>query len=383
MTAIDVVLVAARLAIGCWLLWSVPRLATRPDGRSGQSDLAGVAVVVPARDEALSIGTLLGSLPAGPEVVVVDDDSTDATAAVATAAGARVMRSRPLPAGWVGKTWACAQGVAATTGDPVVLVDADVRFGPGGLAAAVGEQRDRGGLVSVQPFHEPGTPAESLASIFNIVGFAGTDAASPLGRIRGVRGAFGPVLVTSRADLESVGGHEAIRTSVVDDVALAERYRAAGLPVTVLGGGDLVRFRMYPGGFGAMTEGFTKNLAAGAASVRPGTVALVVAWMSLLVQAAVGLGVAVLARRRVARRRVARRRHGALPGGGRAGVVDGSPPRPLRALAGPGVPVVGRAVPGRLRPLGVGHGHRFGQLAGSAGVDASSVTGWLSKRCSR
>ncbi len=294
MTAIDVVLVAARLAIGCWLLWSVPRLVTRPDGRSGQSDLAGVAVVVPARDEALSIGTLLGSLPAGPEVVVVDDDSTDATAAVATAAGARVMRSRPLPAGWVGKTWACAQGVAATTGDPVVLVDADVRFGPGGLAAAVGEQRDRGGLVSVQPFHEPGTPAESLASIFNIVGFAGTDAASPLGRIRGVRGAFGPVLVTSRADLESVGGHEAIRTSVVDDVALAERYRAAGLPVTVLGGGDLVRFRMYPGGFGAMTEGFTKNLAAGAASVRPGTVALVVAWMSLLVQAAVGLGVAVL-----------------------------------------------------------------------------------------
>ncbi len=290
MTIADVVLVAARLAIGCWLLWSVPRVAARSgarDGTDGTDGAAGVAVVVPARDESASIGTLVDSLPDGVEVIVVDDDSSDTTAAVARAAGARVLASEPLPPGWIGKSWACAQGVAATTGDPVVFVDADVRFAPGGLAAVVDEHRRRGGLVSVEPFHEAGAPVESLASIFNIIGFAGTDAASPLGRRRGTRGAFGPVLVTSRADHAAVGGHEAIRASVVDDVALAEQFRSAGLPVTILGGGDLVRFRMYPGGFRQLVDGFTKNLAAGVASVRRSTTALVVAWVTLLVQAAV------------------------------------------------------------------------------------------------
>ncbi len=294
MTIVDTVLVAARVAIGCWLLWSVPRVAARSGGAGGIGDLAGVAVVVPARDEVASIGTLLDSLPEGIDVVVVDDESSDGTAVVARAGGARVLVSEPLPTGWVGKSWACAQGAAATAGDPVVFVDADVRFAPGGLAAVVDEQRRRGGLVSVEPFHEPGSPVESLASLFNIVGFAATDAASPLGRVRGARGAFGPVLVTSRADHDAVGGHEAIRASVVDDVALAERFRSAGRPVTILGGGDAVRFRMYPGGFRDLVEGFTKNLAAGAASVRRSTTALVVAWTTLLVQGAAAPAIALV-----------------------------------------------------------------------------------------
>ena len=286
MTNVDIILVAVRFAIGGWLLWSVPRVRARAGTTAGSTELTDVAVVVPARNEAGSIGALLDSLPQGPEVVVVDDGSEDATAAVARAAGVRVVASEPLPEGWVGKSWACARGVAATAGDPIVFVDADVRFEAGGLAAVVGEQRRRGGLVSVQPFHEPGAPVESLASIFNIVGFAGTDAASPLGRRRGSRGAFGPVLVTSRADHDRVGGHQAVRSSVVEDLALAEHYRGAGLPVAILGGGDLVRFRMYPGGFRPLVEGFTKNLASGAAAVRRTTTVLVVAWFSLLVQAA-------------------------------------------------------------------------------------------------
>ena len=297
MTAVDSALVLVRLAIGCWLLWSVPWLvpsASPPRGRGGALGGGPISVVIPARDEAASIGAALASLPAGLEVVVVDDHSTDETASVAAAAGARVVESAPLPDGWTGKSWACAQGVGATTGESVVFVDADVRFAPGGFAAVVTAHQDRGGLVSVQPFHEPGAPLESLAAVFNIVALAGTDAATPLGRRRGVRGAFGPVLATTRADYDRVGGHEVVRSSVVDDVSLADRYRAAGLPVSVFGGGDAVAFRMYPAGLGQLVEGFTKNMAAGAGAIRRSTVLLVVLWLSLLVQAAAAPAIAVL-----------------------------------------------------------------------------------------
>ena len=290
MSAVDLALVVARLGIGCWLLWSVRTVVP-------QGDLPeGVSVVVPARDEERSLPTLLRSLPPGADVVVVDDGSADATAAVAAAAGARVVAAGDVPEGWIGKSWACARGVAGTGGPTVVFVDADVRFADGGLEGVAEAVATHGGLVSVQPFHEPGRPVEQLAQLFNVVSFAATDAGSPLGRRRGPTGAFGPVLATSRVDYQAVGGHEAVRGSVVDDVAIAERYRAAGLPVAVLAGGAAVRFRMYPAGLGQLVEGFTKNLATGAGSVRRTTVAFVVAWLTLLVQASAAPALAALGR---------------------------------------------------------------------------------------
>jgi len=245
-------------------------------------------VVVPARDEAGQLLGLLASLPAGVEVVVVDDGSRDGTAQVARVGGARVVEAPPLPDGWTsGKAHACHVGAAATTGDVLVFVDADVRLGPDALDRVVGLLGVKGGLVSVQPHHEPGAPVEHLAALFNVVALAATDVGTPLGRRRGPTGAFGPVLACRRADHDAVGGHAVARARVDDDVALAEAFRAAGLPVTVRAGGEDVRFRMYPGGLRQLAEGFTKNLAAGVRAARPVTVALVVAWLSLLVQASV------------------------------------------------------------------------------------------------
>ena len=291
MSAVDLALVVLRLGIGCWLLWSVRTVAPRHGGLP-----EGVSVVVPARDEERSVPTLLGSLPPGVDVVVVDDGSADETATVAAAAGARVVPAGDVPDGWIGKSWACARGAAVTDGSTVVFVDADVRFADGALGGVADVVDRDGGLVSVQPFHEPGRAVERLAQLFNVVSFAATDTGSPLGRRRGPTGAFGPVLATSRRDYEAVGGHEVVRGSVVDDVAIAERYRAAGLPVAVLAGGEAVRFRMYPEGLGQLVEGFTKNLATGAGSVRRTTVALVVAWLTVLVQASAAAALAALGR---------------------------------------------------------------------------------------
>ena len=282
MSVIDVGLVVLRLAIGFWLLWSLPRAV-----RLG-TDLSGVSVVVPARNEAAQLPRLLRSL-AGTraEVVVVDDDSTDGTPSIAATHGATVVSSAPLPDGWAGKAWACEVGARAATRDVLVFVDADVRFAPGALGRVVATLEERGGLVSVQPFHVPEQPSEHLAALFNVVALAATDVATPLGQRRGPRGAFGPVLACRRADHERVGGHAVAKDTVVDDVALADAFRTHGLAVHVLAGGDDVSFRMYPLGLGQLVEGFTKNLAAGVGRVRVATALLVVAWLTLLVQATV------------------------------------------------------------------------------------------------
>lgn len=283
MTVVDVALVAVRLAIGVWLLWSLPRL-----GRLGAFDLARVSVVVPARDEAAQLPRLLRSLSGTrAEVVVVDDDSTDGTPSVARSHGATVVPAGPLPEGWGGKAWACQVGADAAAGEVLVFVDADVRFAPGALGRVVATLDERGGLVSVQPFHVPGAPVEHLAALFNVVAVAATDVATPLGRRAGARGAFGPVLACTCADHDLVGGHAVVGSQVNDDVALAGAFRANGRPVAVLAGGDDVAFRMYPLGLGQLVEGFTKNLAAGVGAVRRTTSVLVVAWLTLLVQATV------------------------------------------------------------------------------------------------
>ena len=97
-----------------------------------------VAVIVPARDEEHRIGPLLAAVCADPqvhEVVVVDDESSDATAAVARGAGARVVTGRSLPAGWVGKPWALQQGLEAAASEWIVTLDADVVPRPGFVGA--------------------------------------------------------------------------------------------------------------------------------------------------------------------------------------------------------------------------------------------------------
>ncbi len=276
---------AARWGAGLWLLWRVPRPRPVPDDGPAAADRAAW-VVVPARDEEASIGALLASLasqsPAPAAVVVVDDASTDATAALARAAGAQVVTAGQVPDGWTGKAWAAALGARQAGGEVLVFLDADTVVEPGGLGRLVAELASQGGrgLVSAQPFHHIERPYEALSAFFNLVAPMGTGAFTPrAGRGRPV-GAFGPCLVCSRADYQAVGGHASVRGAVLDDAALARRFEQAGLPVRLLGGRGAVRYRMYPSGVAQLAEGWTKNMASGAGMVRPATMVAVVAWLS-------------------------------------------------------------------------------------------------------
>jgi 4,4'-diaponeurosporenoate glycosyltransferase len=276
--AADVVAFAVLWSIGWALLFRVRVPAPAEAGRPPLS------VIVPARDEERSLPHLLRSLRdelrPGDEVLVVDDHSGDDTVAVATAGGAVVVPAPPLPPGWTGKTWSCHTGVGHATGDTLLFLDADTWCEPGGLGRVAALLDDRGGLVSVQPFHVVPRPVERLAAFFNLVGMMGTGAFTAAADRVAPRGAFGPCLLTTAADYRRVGGHEAVRGSVLDDLALSDRYRLAGLPVHLRAGRGSVAYRMYPDGLRSLVEGFTKNLAGGARAVGPLRSLLVAGWLA-------------------------------------------------------------------------------------------------------
>jgi hypothetical protein len=212
-------------------------------------------------------------------VVVVDDGSRDATAEVARRHGATVVGAPDPPHGWLGKTWACHVGASATSGAYLVFLDADTWLAPDALDLLLGSFGDDGGLVSVQPWHATERWHEELSAYCNLVGMMGSGAFAAHAH-RAAGAAFGPCLLTTRRDYDAVGGHSAVRGEVVDDVALAQRYRAANLPVRCFVGDSAVQYRMYPSDVRQLVDGWTKNLASGAAIADQTAVALTTLWVT-------------------------------------------------------------------------------------------------------
>jgi 4,4'-diaponeurosporenoate glycosyltransferase len=256
------VILAGWLA-GWALLWRLPKPGDPVAPRRRRS----VTAIVPARDEADRLPLLLESLERQTrrpdQTIVVDDHSADSTAAVARSfPGVTVIPAPAVPAGWTGKCWACTVGADAADGEVLVFLDADVVLADDALAAVLTSWDTQGGLLSVQPHHEPERPVEALSLPFNVVALMGLGIGSLLPPRQGW-GAAGPCLVTSRADYQAAGGHAAVHGEVAEDVALASRFSAAGAPVRCLAGGDRVRFRMYRDLRG-IVEGWSKNMATGA-----------------------------------------------------------------------------------------------------------------------
>lgn len=274
------VLFALGLPVGLILLSRVPLCPA-----TGTASKLKASVIIPARNEEHNLPRLLESLRqssvAPLEVIVVDDFSQDATAAVAAAGGATVLAARPLPAGWTGKTWACFQGAEIATGDVLVFLDADTWFVPEGfgrLLSAYTAQRSDSFAVSLLPFHDLRAPYEELSLFFNLLMAFG---AGGFGLLGGGR-LFGQSLVISRTLYDKCGGHAAVRRQILENVALAKRIQETDGSCVCLGGSGVLKVRMFPEGFSQLRESWVKAFADGAAASDGRILGLAIYWLSSL-----------------------------------------------------------------------------------------------------
>jgi len=239
-----------------------------------------VSIVIPARNEERYIGRTLDAALRQDyplfEVVVVDDGSTDGTAGEIQKRGRdpRLVSSaaRTLEPGWLGKPNALATGAEMASGDWILFMDADVELHPRALSDAVAAcERNGWDYLALLPhFEREGFWEEVLMPLICVAAFVYMPtylAFAPRTRLAAGGGAFGLV---RRSAYDAIGGHAAIKSSVVDDIRLAMELKRAGFKTMARLGLDRVRLRMYHG-LGEIVDGFTKNAHAvfGDSTLRP------------------------------------------------------------------------------------------------------------------
>jgi glycosyltransferase involved in cell wall biosynthesis len=252
------------------------RLPALPPALDARATWPRVSIVVPARDEEARLPALLRSLATldypDYDVIVVDDESGDDTAALAARAGARVVQGTPLPVGWTGKSHACAQGADVADGALLLFTDADTVHEPASLRAAVAylEREDLGALSLItgqrcETFFERLLLPTAYAMLFAGISPRRVNRPrhiSPLhiSPLHTSPLANGQYILCRRAAYEQAGGHATVRGSIIEDAALARALSRAGVRYRLCRAESLVSVRMY-GGLGELWAGFRKNAA--------------------------------------------------------------------------------------------------------------------------
>lgn len=268
-----------------------------PGDPTKRSRAPTVSVIVPARNEEENIPTLLASLTAMEypsfEILVVDDQSEDRTrelVAKREAGNARALRligGAPLPGGWFGKPWACHQGARAATGDLLLFTDADTVHGPQLLEQSVAElEAEAADALSLVGQQIMGSFWERLLQpqFFILLGVRFPRTGTPRKALEWRHAiANGQYLFFRREAYDAVGGHEAVRGEVVEDVRMAQLLVRGGWRLVVREGRGL-KTRMYRS-LGGLVEGWSKNITTGALQTTPGWLAPLILPLSVMVGA--------------------------------------------------------------------------------------------------
>lgn len=258
-----------------WNAAQLPKLATMNLNNSCINERNQMlSILIPARNEADNIEDCLASVLAcsstewDVEIIVLDDRSSDGTGRMARAIGdqrVKVMAGGELPEGWLGKSYACNQLVKAAAGEWLLFLDADIRLKPGALEKALAMAEAQGkGLITGFAYQHTGTWLEKLVvplMSFTIICHL------PIPLVRTSRdsrfiAAHGGFMLIHKDSYKRCGGHEAIRSNIVDDMALARVVKKAGDQVTLADITDEAEMRMYHNA-SEVWKGYRKNIYAG------------------------------------------------------------------------------------------------------------------------
>ncbi|OOV77553.1 glycosyl transferase family 2 [Mammaliicoccus fleurettii] len=255
-------------------------LISNSEKDSGQT---AVSVIVPARNEAENLPNLLSSISKEQalEVIVMNDGSIDETLAIAKYYGANAYTVENDTT-WQGKSHACWQGVKYATHDLLMFVDADVQFNCDNSIQRIINQynlQDGKGLLSIQPYHKIKKLYENISAIFNLMTVLGMNKFSITKSAGNEQGAFGPVLVTNKQDYKLTQGHLKAKNHIIEGFAISKAYHEYDLPVNLHEGQGVVNFRMYPQGYKALLEGWSKHFALGSQITKTSTLMFVFLWL--------------------------------------------------------------------------------------------------------
>lgn len=242
----------------------------RPEeGPNSAQTTARISAIIPARNEELNVAGCVRSLARQQEIaeiIVVNDQSTDGTAAVLAALREaiprlRVIETHELPEGWVGKCHAAWLGAAEARGEWLLFTDADVTHLDGSAGQALADAERTGAtLVSYSPDQEMRTWGERVLMPYVFTrlgeGFPYEAMSNPDVPTAAANGQY---LMIRREAYDAIGGHAAVRGEMLEDVALARRVKDSGRRIYFARGAGIARTRMYRS-FGEMWRGWTKNL---------------------------------------------------------------------------------------------------------------------------
>jgi chlorobactene glucosyltransferase len=253
--------------------FTLPTLARMTPTLVGATPARGrpLSVVIPARNEAETIETAVGSILASTyeplEVIVVDDGSTDGTGPIVQRLAAadprlRLIQGGELPPGWFGKPYACWQGYRAATGEILVFTDADTRHAPALLELAAGAMKAEGADLLTVAAHQICLSFWERVVMPQVWLLLGLRYHPPrVNRARRARDviANGQFIMMPRASYEAIGTHESVRGEVAEDLALAQRCVMQRQKIWFTYAPDLLETRMYRN-LGHLVEGWSKNV---------------------------------------------------------------------------------------------------------------------------
>lgn len=282
------------IALGYLLVTTVILLANRTHFKKLQEvpphffdrQAPRVGICIPARNEEQTIERCVRSVLAQKypnfHLWVLNDQSTDRTGAILStlqetfADRMTVIEGRPKPASWLGKPWACHQLAAASDGEILLFLDADVWLTPGAVARTVRTMaRDVLDFLTVWPDQKLGTFWEK--NVIPLIYFA-LLTLLPVAFVRRLPGwipsfigrrvaplfaaACGQFMAFKRKAYERTGGHESVKHTIVEDVQLAQNIKKAGGSMNMYHGGGVAGCRMYHSRQ-ELREGLRKNFLAG------------------------------------------------------------------------------------------------------------------------
>jgi chlorobactene glucosyltransferase len=272
-------------ALLCTLPWTLPPIVAAVRGRNSRSlddvsstvgeDAPFVSVVVPARNERRNIERCARSILSSEyphfELIVVDDHSTDGTGEIARAIAAgdprlRVIEAEPLPPGWFGKQWACTNGARVARGEIVLFTDADTWHRADLLPRAVNMLRARqGDLLTLGGHQEMHSFWERVIQpqMFGLLAlrYGGTEEVS---NTRNPEAAIanGQFILVRRSTYDAMGGHQAVRDRVAEDLSMAQEWVRAGKRIVMALAIEQFSTHMYAS-LGELVSGWRKNMFAG------------------------------------------------------------------------------------------------------------------------